>query len=301
MQRLGSSTILSAITGAVLLIHVLGLVALMVQRSDPDVHPRPLRMAVQILDQTDQQGVAIALAEQITSEPAPVTAQEPPLAVIPPEPLTPPQDALALPAQAVAIVPPLSRDPIPSLPALQQSPTTPKKPAPAKVVKAETPARNMPQRERVAARPAQPKPTTPGKPVARPSDKLRSSSAAQAALKRLRQPAVADSKAVVSASHHQPQQSQPTVSSERSRISHERALDALMAALQNCVVVPEQGEVRMRIQINAEGRVTHMQCLKAASNRNREVIEKSLRLIRLPVEGLTHDGSLSVVVTFKHA
>jgi hypothetical protein len=300
MKRSGSSTILSAITGTVLLIHVLGLVALMVQRTGREILERPVKMAVQIRDQTDPTVIPILRAQEPNpADSLPLSFMEPPLEGVHHEAAPPETEMVASPPEAAAVLPPIPSTAVAPPPSTFIPPS--KKPAAPSIAKVPQPQKTPSKSERPLGRVVPAKPSKQHKPASNPSDKLRSSLAAQAALKRLREPSVADSCPIKATSSTEPRRPHSPAQSARSRVSNERALEGLIAALQNCVVIPEQGEVRMRIQINAQGRVIQMECLKAASERNREVIERSLRLIRLPVEGLTHDGSVSVVVTFKHA
>jgi colicin import membrane protein len=297
-----TSTIASGITGAVLLIHALGVIALMLQKNPFEaLHPAS-GLQVQVLEarpplaalrSPDHEQAASAREVAFEAEPQ---AQDP---------VTEEAGAIISPSVSQAIAPPAAPLALtktePEMPAglseprpLEQARSAQKK-APAESAKKSASVKS-------AKKPAQNTAASKKKaPASTASERLKGSSAAQAALQRLKKGAASGSSKP--AALQLEGLVQPLESGRQSRggAGDDRGLSQLMQALQSCVVLPEQGAVKMRLEINRQGKVTQVQVLQSGSSRNRAAIESALRSIRLPVEGLVNGSSLTVVVTFKHA
>lgn len=322
MASQSPSPILSAITGGVLLLHVLCLVALMLQENPFEALASPGGIQVRVSDIRQEPIETIApriIPEDVTAliPPAPAPDQTPPdltaLAInIPdPEPLNA-SEAAAIVSPSVmsstSAASPIPAEPRPSNLSTQAVAKTvvptprkeitesPKKPNQKKIISSSKPA---PKRSTAVAKAT----NTPEKERKTASQKLKNSSEAQAALKRLRGQESAVSASPARASSGSSVSIKPLESDAQGRggNQNQQALDRLMAALQGCVVLPERGEVRMKLEISPQGRIVNLSVLQSGSSRNRSAIEKALRSLHLPVEGLVRGSSLTVVVTFKHA
>jgi hypothetical protein len=304
MASSASSPLLSTITGAVILLHLLGVIALMFHQDPFEALHQASRIEVRVKD----------------SREAPLAAEEP-ARIIAAHAEAIQESAEKTPADIAKIV-------APSLEAEPQSPT------PDAAVAAETAQESLPKRlaqtlQTMETKPLSIKKASPKKPtdrkqptkakastlyrknsapqVAAPSktNRLKQSPEAQQALQRLRAEASAQQAVSRGLEHASEIVIQPLEyggdGCGQTTSDSSEALARLIAALQRSVILPEQGEVRMRIAINQSGQVIDLNCLSSRSAKNRVAIEKALKMVRLPVEGLVRGTTLQVVVTFKHA
>jgi hypothetical protein len=301
-----TSTIASGITGAVLLIHALGVIALMLQKNPFEALHPAAGLQVQVLEDRPPLAVLPSPEREQATSAQPVAS----------EAESQRQDGVAEEAGAI-ISPSVSQALAPPAAPLIATKAEPEAPAvlsgPRQLEQVQSVQKKAPQKAppesakknasiKSTKKPAQPPAASKKKAASSTaSERLKGSSAAQAALQRLKKGAASGSSQPAGLQFKGLVQPLESGRPSKGNAGDDRGLSQLMQALQSCVVLPEQGAVKMRLEINRQGKVVQVQVLQSGSSRNRAAIESALRSIRLPVEGLVNGSSLTVVVTFKHA
>ena len=268
------------VTSIVLTIHILAVTWMSLQERTPLRTPTSLQ--VTFLDESP-----LPSRPQPVLSPPPPEVQElaveetPPPAMEEPAPEAAPSTALAAIDKPPAVMEERSPPPKKATPKATAQPKPTPKASPKNQAKKPAPAK--------AKKPA---------PAAAPTPKL--SPEARAALARLRK----TSQSIPSASPTVAKVTIPELGGQgRPSMSRkqEQALGKLTSQLQNCAILPERGQIQMRITVDGMGRIQALQVLKSQSARNQKVLEQALRQLTLDVSEAWDGTPLVLVVTFSHA